>query len=151
MPATAKKTAKKTTSRKPAAKKTAAKQPAAKITVPEMPKADEVADRVEDVMTDAVKFVREAAHTYIGFGIAVQDRFVRRGATDKAKYPNFLEEAKAKGHARVTEIQDRFEPIAKRIEARFEPVTERFESRLPKPVKEVIDDGRDRVRHILAV
>lgn len=148
MPAT-KKTTKKTTARKPAAKKTAARKPAAKMTMPEAPAVDEIADRVEDAMTDAVKFMRDAAHTYIGVGIAVQDRIVRRGAKDKATYPNFLDEAKAKGHARVTEIQDRFEPIAKRFEERFEPVTERFEARLPKQMQEALEDGRKRMRHIL--
>jgi len=133
--------------------KTPTKKVADKKAIPTLPTPEVVADRVEDVVIDAVKFVRDAAHTYIGIGIAVQDRVVNRGATDKAVYPNFLEEAKVKGHARVAEIQDRVEPIAQRLADRVEPITERItgriESRLPEQMKGALETSRQRVRHIL--
>jgi hypothetical protein len=155
MPAT---TAKKTATRKPAAKKTAtpktvAPKPAAKISMPAMPTMpaiDEVTTRVEDAMVDAVKFMRDVTNTSVGVAVVVQDRLVHRGATDTATYPNFLEEAKAKGEARMTELQDRFEPIVQRVTDRFEPITERFEANLPSPVKDALEANRERVRKLLA-
>jgi hypothetical protein len=150
---TAKKTtAKKTTATRPAAKKTAAKKVTTKrpgFEMPEMPKIDEINDRVDDIATDVVKFVRDAAHTYIGVGLVVQDRIARRDASTTT-YAKFLEEAKTKGHTRMNEIQDRFEPYVQRVTDRVEPVVERVEARLPEQVKEVIDTSRERMRHVLA-
>ena len=163
MATTTKKTAtKRTTARKPAAKKTAArkpvakkaaavKQPAVESMVSEVTdRVEDVADRMEDAFGTAVKFARDAAHTYIGMGFVVQDRLARRDF-DKMSYSAFLEDAKVKGHDRVTEIQDRIEPYAKRVTERIEPITERIESNLPKPVKEALETGRERVRELLAV
>ncbi len=160
--ATRKPAAKKTAARKPVAKKTAAPKPAAKISMPTMPTmpampamptmpaVDEFTTRVEDAMVDAVKFMRDVTNTSVGVAVVVQDRLVHRGATETATYPNFLEEAKAKGEARMTELQDRFEPIVQRVADRFEPITERFEANLPAPVKDALETNRERVRKLLA-
>jgi len=155
-PAT-KKTVKKTAARKPVARTTAAPKPATKMTMPSMPSmpampaVDQITGRVEDAMADAVKFVRDVTNTYVGVVVVVQDRLVHSGATNTATYPNFLEEAKAKGEARMTELQDRFEPIVQRVADRFEPITERFEANLPAPVKDALETNRERVRKLLAV
>ncbi len=151
--------AKQTAARKPVAKQTAAPKPAAKLTMPSMPSmpsmptmpdVDQITDRVEDVMADAVKFMRDVTNTYVGVAVVVQDRLVHRGLTSTATYPNFLEEAKAKGEARMTELQDRFEPMVQRVADRFEPITERFEANLPAPVKDALETNRERVRKLLA-
>ena len=152
-PAAKKTAAKQTATRKPVAKQTAAPKPAARMTMPTMPTmpaVDQITGRVEDAMADAVKFMRDVTNTYVGVAVVVQDRLVHRGATSTASYPNFLGEAKAKGEARMTELQDRFEPIVQRVTDRFEPITERFEANLPAPVKEALEANRERVRKLLA-
>lgn len=158
---TARKTGRTTTARKPAAKKTAARKPAAtQAAKPVVERAaavqpavasmvEDVTERIEDMVNTTVRFARDAAHTYIGMGVVVQDRIVRRSA-DKARYDNFLGEAKAKGAVRVDEIQGFIEPIVQRVADRFEPITERFEANLPAPVKGALETSRERVRTILA-
>jgi hypothetical protein len=153
MPATTK-TTKKTT-RKPAAKKTAAK-PAAKKTETKaaetkhgVPAFDEINERVDDIVIDAVKLMRDAAHTSIGMGLVVQDRLVHRDLS-RISYQEFLDQAKSKGEVRMSRFQDRVEPIVQRFTDRIEPVTDRIESRLPEQMKDALDSGRERVRHVLA-
>lgn len=151
--ATTKKTAKKTAARKPAAKKTAARKPAAKQVETkkpafDMPDMDEINERFDDIMTDAMKFVRDATYTSVGVPLVVQERLSKREFTTMP-YDEFMDEAKAKGETRVHEIQDRFEPYVQRLTDRIEPVTDRIEARLPEQVKEAIETGRDRVRHVL--
>jgi hypothetical protein len=147
------KTTRKSTARKPAAKRTAARQPVAETVAAPQSVASVVDDwtsRVETAMKDGAQFMRDAAYTYVGIGLVVQDRMVHRGLHDTVGYASFLEEAKAKGHVRVTEIQERFEPIVKSVTDRIEPITDRIEANLPAPVKEALDSGRERVRSVLA-
>ena len=139
-----------TTTRKPAAKKTAARKPEAAQAIPVAPAAKDIVARVEEIVTDAVKFVRDAAHTSIGMGMVAQRRLINRDATDKLTVESFLQESKGKGHELATEIQDRVEPIVQRVNERFEPITDRIEANLPAPVKEAIETGRQRVRKLLA-
>jgi hypothetical protein len=158
---TKKTTAKKTTARKTGARQTAAKKtlttkaataPAEQTSVRSVnDRLDGVSDRLEDAFESAVHFARDAAHTYIGIGLVVQDRITNRGTAATSRSGNLLTEAKDKGHDRVTEIQHWIEPYAKRVTERFEPITERIESTLPAPVKEALDSGRERVRELLAV
>jgi hypothetical protein len=157
----ANKTGRKTTARKPAAKRAttrkSAAKPAAKPVVETAAAVqpavasmvEDVTERIEDMVNTTVRFARDAAHTYIGMGVVVQDRIVRRSA-DTARYDNFLDEAKAKGADRVNEIQGFIEPIVQRVADRFEPLTERFEANLPAPVKGALETSRQRVRTLLA-
>ncbi len=108
-------------------------------------------ERFEDAFETAVKFARDAAHTYIGVGLVVQERIARRDFTSMMSYGEFVDQAKTKGHDRMVEIRSRVEPYAKMVTDRFEPITARLESTLPKPVKDVVDASRDRVRDLLAV
>lgn len=150
-------TARKTTAKKTAAKKTAARKSTAKKAVTNEPvdaasaTLDEVTDRVNDALDKSVGFARDAAHTYIGVGLVIQDRVARRDFTTTVGYGEFFEQAKTMGHDRVVEIRDRVEPYAKRITDRIEPITDRIESTLPQPVKDAVDASRDRVRDLLAV
>ncbi len=156
-PATKKSAAKKSAAKKPAAKKSAARKVAAKkatvtATVDTATATlDEMNDRVTDALDKSAKFARDAAHTYIGVGLVIQDRLARRDFTTTVGYTEFLEQAKTMGHDRVVEIRDRVEPYAKRITDRIEPITDRIESTLPQPVKDAVDASRDRVRVLLAV
>lgn len=162
---TAKRTAKKAPAKKATARTTAAK-PAAKPAVEHSPfgaVTDQLKDvedraerfvetasaRIESAAGDVVKFARDMAHTYIGVGLVVQDRIVKRSG-EHAQYANFLEEAKERGHSQVSEIQARIEPLFERVTERFEPITERIEAQLPEQVREAIESGRERVRKLVA-
>ena len=98
-----------------------------------------VAGRTEDALETAVRYGRDASFAYIGAGFVVSDR-ISQGKFELMDYQAFIDEAKAKGEARVTEVQEFFEPIS-----------ERFEAQLPAPVRDAIVDGRERVRELLKV
>jgi hypothetical protein len=148
--------AKKAATRKPAAKKAATRKPAAAKTAaaktaPAMPAAADITERIEEAFEDAVKFMRDTTHTWMGMGTVVQRQLINRDATDQLTVESFLQDAKAKGELLETEIRDRIEPIAKRIADRIEPITHRVEANLPTQVQEVLETGRERVRTLLAV
>lgn len=163
---TAKRTAKKAPAKKATARTTTARTTAAKPAVEQSP-LDAVTDqlknvedraerfvesasaRIESAAGDVVKFARDMAHTYIGVGLVVQDRIVKRSG-EHAQYANFLEEAKERGHSQVSEIQARIEPLFERVTERFEPITDRIEAQLPEQVREAIESGRERVRKLVA-
>ena len=142
------KTTKKTAARKPAAEKVEAEKVETERPSFDMPDMDEVNERFDGIATDIVKFWRDATYTSVGVPLMVQERIAERD-TSTISYTEFVEQSKAKGEVRVTEIQDRFEPMAQRFVDQFEPVAERIEARLPDQVKEAIEASRDRMRHVL--
>jgi len=152
---TTKSTAKKTTAKRATSKK-AAKQPKAEQATTTTKGfvadvdgfIDETSDRVEDAIETAVRFARDAAHTYVGMGFVIRDRVSER-KFELVDYRTFLDEAKVKGEAQLSEIQSKIEPISARFTQTVEPVAEFIESTLPHQVKDVIDSNRDRVRHLL--
>ena len=161
--ATTKTAAKKTTARKPAAKKTAARKPAAKKTATGQTASkqtaafvadvnefiDDASDRAEDAFETALRYAREAAYTYVGAGFVIQDRVAQR-KFDRVDYRTFLDEAKTKGEAQLSEIQSKIEPIAAKFTQAVEPIVDRIEETLPKQVKDAVEANRDRVRDLLS-
>ncbi len=157
--ATKKTTAKKTTTKAKATAKTTAKKAtktaAPKSTVDSVVEnvtdvVEGVGERAEDAFETAVRFAKDASYTSIGAGFVVQDRLSQR-KFELIDYKTFLDEAKAKGHEQVVEVQNFIEPIAERINERVEPITDRIEAQLPTQVRDAIVDGRERVSKLLSV
>lgn len=150
-----KQTAKKTSTTKTGAKQTGTTKTAPKSTVEnavdELTAAiGDTTERLEDAVELMVRFARDAAHTYVGAGFVIQDKLARRdfGLVD---YQAFLDQAKAKGDEQIAEFQARIEPLTSKVNQAVEPITDLIETNLPKPVKDALDAGRDRVRDLLAV
>ena len=147
--ATKKSTAKKTTARKAAPKASAKTTKATKTAAPKSTVdtvvenvtdvVEGVTERAEDAFETAVRFAKDASYTSIGAGFVVQDRINER-KFELIDYKTFLDEAKAKGHEQVADVQSFIEPIVDRVEAQ-----------LPTPVRDVIVDGRERVSKLLSV
>lgn len=143
--------------------KTTAKKTTKKVTAKAAPKStvdsvvenvsdavEGVGERAEDAFETAVRFAKDAGYTSIGAGLVVQDRLSQR-KFELIDYKTFLDEAKAKGHEQVVEVQNFIEPIAERINERVEPITERIEAQLPTQFRDAIVDGRERMSKLLSV
>lgn len=155
-----KSTARKTTARKPAAPKSAAAKTAAQAETEARSFAAQAQDQVEEtvevaterletLMTDVVKYSKQAGYASVGAPFAVRARLTDGTIADWKSYDKFLDEAMSHGEKQVEEFQKMVEPYVKQATDIVDPLVERMESVLPAQAKGFLTDGRERFNKLI--